>query len=277
LVRGGPLEVSKQPRRRVALSEQLDVQFPAMNLTPKQVTRRLRETAAIRQPFIYGWRELVVRTDETNIYGIRGTSLRVALRHRTSDASNVHEVFVRRAFALPEAVKQILPTDRPLHAVDLGAYIGLFGIWLIDNYPDAHIVAVEPDPGNRATLERTVALNGRDDTWQVIGACAGTTSGTVKFQAMGSMDSKVGDGAPTPLVDVFPLMDGSDLVKIDVEGAEWPILSDPRLAEAPRAMFLEYHPPLQQAAVHEALANAGYRVMSEMARPRATELWAIRS
>lgn len=248
----------------------------AMNITPKQVARRLRETAAIEQPLIYGWRELVTRTHETHIYGLRGTNLRVAVRHRTSDASNIHEVFVRRAFELPAAIKEVLPTDRRLRAVDLGAYIGLFGIWLLGNFPDAEIVAVEPDPGNRATLERTVALNGRSATWQVIGACAGTAAGTVDFQATGSMDSKVGEGAPTPLVDVFPLMDGSDLAKIDVEGAEWPILSDPRLADGPRAIFLEHHPPLQQTAVHEALATAGYEVVAENVRRRASELWAIR-
>ena len=35
----------------------------------------------------------------------------------------------------------------------------------------------------------------------------------------------------------------ADLVKIDIEGGEWPILTDPRFAQLPTpALVIEYHP-----------------------------------
>jgi methyltransferase FkbM-like protein len=41
---------------------------------------------------------------------------------------------------------------------------------------------------------------------------------------------------------VLPMLAESDFAKIDIEGAEWPILRDPRFAEVrPPVLVLEYH------------------------------------
>ena len=53
-------------------------------------------------------------------------------------------------------------------------------------------------------------------------------------------------GSPTTIEveqqDVLALAAGADLLKLDVEGAEWPILGDPRfVADPPRVVAMEYH------------------------------------
>jgi hypothetical protein len=62
---------------------------------------------------------------------------------------------------------------------------------------------------------------------------------------------------------VLPEIAGVDLLKIDTEGGEWPILADPRFAAAPpRVVVLEYHPegapgPDPRGAVLDYLSRAG--------------------
>jgi hypothetical protein len=77
-----------------------------------------------------------------------------------------------------------------------------------------------------------------------------------------------GDGAPTEVevMDVLPLLADADLVKMDIEGAEWPILQDPRFASLGiSALVLEYHPqgapqPDTFAALTAVLGDAGFTV-----------------
>jgi len=67
-------------------------------------------------------------------------------------------------------------------------------------------------------------------------------------------------------VDAIPLLDRSDLAKVDIEGGEWAILGDPRLAAiTPEAMVLEYHPYVCPTAdpgryATDCLTSAGYEV-----------------
>jgi hypothetical protein len=70
-----------------------------------------------------------------------------------------------------------------------------------------------------------------------------------------------------PAVDAFPLMDGAELVKMDIEGSEWPILEDPRLREAAvRHLVVEYHGwacprPDPRAYAIELLERAGFTLV----------------
>ena len=67
------------------------------------------------------------------------------------------------------------------------------------------------------------------------------------------------EGVPTitvPMVDVMDQVAGADLVKIDIEGGEWEILTDARFAASPpRAIVLEYHPHLCPEADPRAAAE----------------------
>jgi hypothetical protein len=67
-----------------------------------------------------------------------------------------------------------------------------------------------------------------------------------------------------PIVDLFPYLQEVDFVKMDIEGSEWPILSDPRLAALSNiVMVVEYHSyacpyPHPGEAVSQLFASAGF-------------------
>ena len=45
-----------------------------------------------------------------------------------------------------------------------------------------------------------------------------------------------------PAIDIFEHLFGADFVKMDIEGGEWPILADPRLADlGPMTWVIEFH------------------------------------
>ena len=225
------------------------------------------------------FRELVVRRRTAARYRVRATGLSVNIRHRSDDAGNVTEVLQWGAYRFPPPVAQALAGRDPVRAVDLGGYIGLFGVSLFAQHPGARLVAVEPDPANADVQEQTIADNGLGQRWSVVRACASVQEETVRFSAGRDMGSTLSDGGEEfPAVDVFPLLQDADLVKIDIEGAEWPILTDPRFAGIPAAaLFLEYHPPHPREDVLRVLEEAGWRVLPfEERGPGLGELWAVR-
>lgn len=72
-------------------------------------------------------------------------------RPDTADENVFHEVFDRRVYALNDIAGLKPPADRPL-IIDAGAHIGVASVWLAREWPDACIIAVEPDRANRELL-----------------------------------------------------------------------------------------------------------------------------
>jgi FkbM family methyltransferase len=202
----------------------------------------------------------------------------VSVRHGTPDMAMFTRVFWRRMYDPPEALRVRLA--QPLNVLDLGANIGLFAASLGRN---ASVTAVEADVKNAALLEEMVAANGLP--WRVIRGFASTHEGTIRFaggQYCLSRADPSGDLVDT--VDVFPLFHGVDLLKMDIEGAEWEILDDPRMADAPPILVMEWHPercpgadPRQAAC--DRLQAAGYTQLvapDTSAEGESGHLWAWR-
>ncbi len=208
------------------------------------------------------------------VYRVRDNGLRVPIRHDTPDAVTLGEVFYERYYRPVPEVRRALDGARRI--VDLGANIGLFGVYAATRWPEAEIVAFEPDPDNVAVHARTIALNGLGGRWTLIEAAAAARDGRALFVAGGVTLSHLADGAAeaeepaieVPVQDVLPRLAGADLLKMDIEGGEWAILGDPRFRAAPpRAVVLEYHPylcpgPDARASAEAALSEAGLRVRS---------------
>ena len=178
-------------------------------------------------------------------YRIRSGGARVVARHNSTDIWTLAEVFHLGSYEPPPAVDSWLRSrDRPLSVLDLGANVGMYGALVVSQYPDAEIRAYEPDPVNLAVHRRCIELSGSPPGWTLQEACAATSDGTLNFAARGDDTSSVtsdGSGIEVSAVDVLPEMAGADIVKIDVEGSEWPLLADPRFGEA-ASVVLEYHP-----------------------------------
>lgn len=230
--------------------------------------RTVRESAAF-------FSRQVARRDGLFLYRLRGSGLRVGIRHDTADPATLSEVFYHRHYEPGEDAARAL--SEPRRILDMGANIGLFGAFAAGRWPEAEIVAYEPDPANAAVLRHTVAANALQSRWTVVPAAAGTRDGEVGFALGLEVESHIvadtdGDGPAAntiilvPVRDVLAEMSRSDLVKLDIEGGEWDILGDERFAQnPPRALVLEYHPRLcpgadPRATIERLLTRADMRI-----------------
>jgi len=240
---------------------------------------QLRRARYLKPSVRYLCRELLLRRRVESSYLLRGQGQTINLRHRTQDVGGITEVLVNGNYDFPAEVHACLGQGR-IMAVDLGANIGLFGVKLFSQYPDAELVAFEPDPGNADVLERTVQANGRRESWRVIRACAATTDGVVRFRSGDFLFSRISDeGVITTALDVFPYLADADLMKIDIEGAEEALIRDPRFRTlTARALFLEYHPPITLDEVLDTLRQMQFTCgpVRTKSTPGFGELWAWR-
>jgi FkbM family methyltransferase len=249
--------VSEQRQHRTRGPKWLHRVFAHPRVVP--LTALLLRARTVQPSARFVAREMLRRRG-TAAYRVRGQPVRVLVRHGTADPVTLGEVFHERTYAPPAEL--IL---EPRHIVDLGANVGYFGAFALDKWPCASIEAYEPDPDNAAVHAHTISLNGLDDRWRLHRAAAFNRAGDLPFHASGDALSHVGeDGAlVVPAEDVLPAIAGVDLLKMDIEGGEWPILADARFAsDPPRAVVLEYHPdgapgPDPRVAVLERLAAAG--------------------
>jgi FkbM family methyltransferase len=195
-------------------------------------------------------------------YRLRDSGVAIAIRHHTGDVMVLDEIFSQHEYEPPSPIA----LDRVRRAVDLGANIGLFGAWLLGRLPAAEVVAYEADPANAAVHRLAIEANGLEDRWRLVEAFAGNRDGTTRFTTGLHAVSHQGEGIEVRVVDVLPELAAADLVKIDIEGAEWPILADPRFRQLDAdVVVLEYHAegcPGEDPAVaaESALAAAGYEV-----------------
>ncbi|MCL2541993.1 MAG: FkbM family methyltransferase [Nocardioidaceae bacterium] len=151
--------------------------------------------------------------------------------------------------------------------VDVGGNVGLFAAWAVGRWPGAHVISIEPDPDNLAPFRSWLSASGTRAV-ELIEACALTHAGNA-VPAGGSgagssfVESVVGGVRG---IDLFEHLDGVDLLKIDIEGGEWPLLADDRLRELhDLALVMEYHrrgaPSLPAYdAARDLLTAAGFEI-----------------
>lgn len=233
----------------------------------------------------YVLREVFGRKGPT-CYRLRENGMQIWVRHGEGDVVVLGEVFNRHYYEPPAALADLLAEVGTV--VDLGANIGMFGAFASSRWPKAQIVAFEPDPGNASIHERLIAANDLSDRWQLVRAAAGNHDGYISFVAglnATSHAANASSGEPTvevPIVDALPRIQGVDLLKMDIEGGEWSILTDQRFREAPpQVVVLEYHQHLCPgtdacAEAESALSAAGLRIEKISQHDGHGMLWAWR-
>jgi FkbM family methyltransferase len=223
-------------------------------------------------------------------YVVRANGVPVHVVHGSSDAATVDQAFVSDAYEpSPAAAARVAALGRPPRILDLGANIGMFSVWASRRWPGAHLTAVEPLPRNVAALTRNLEAAVPAGTYEVVAAAATTHDGELTFG--GSEDFSQGriveggDGITVAARDLFDLAADVDLLKIDIEGAEWPVAADPRFIalRAPVVMF-EYHPSgapdgaTPEASADAALRAAGYETERTVVEfPGAGIVWGVRA
>ena len=151
---------------------------------------------------------------------------------------------------LQEIYKQEL-ADHP-YIIDCGANIGLSVIYLKQLYPGAEIIAFEPDEKNFKLLAKNVSsFNYQNVTIRNEAVWIDDT--TLNFSNQGSMSSKIENEKSLNTNEVKAvrlknfLNRDVDFLKIDIEGAEFKVVSDltDRLNFV-KNLFVEYHGSFEQ-------------------------------
>jgi FkbM family methyltransferase len=152
------------------------------------------------------------------------------------------EIFLDRDYRVPADLE-------PRTIVDLGANTGISVRFLRALYPSAEIVAAEPDPANFEHLE---ANTSGDGSIRLVKAAVGLESGRTRFypgkdgwesSLEPRRDSHAIDVDLVTVPDLLAEVGASqvDLLKLDIEGAEWPLLEGGALQSASPCLVGELH------------------------------------
>ena len=224
-------------------------------------------------------------------YHLRDSGAVVFLRHRTRDVNILNEIFGgtggHDSYEPPDPVARLLDSKPAPVIFDLGGNIGLFAVFALGRWPGSTVQSFEPDPTNLAVLRRTVAGNEFGERWSFSEVAVSKERAEMEFVAGLSSDSYLSGGAggeeedavsgapaggstiTVQAVDFLATEPRGDLLKMDIEGGEWVILTDPRFAELEvDILVLEWHArgcpfPDPREATMRLLRQTGYDHLEE--------------
>lgn len=184
--------------------------------------------------------------------------------HAGSLLHSVEELFCDDIYAFQA-------TSKAPYIIDCGANIGVSVIFFKQLYPDARIIAFEPDKEIFKILQANVESFGLKDVELVNKAVWNKTEELTFFNEgalAGSLTtdfSNKNNKTVIPAVDMLPFINEPiDFLKIDIEGAEYIVMEHiaPNLSFV-NNLFIEYHSDRNKPQeLHELLAivaKAGFR------------------
>lgn len=165
-----------------------------------------------------GFLEVVLPNEKIN-----GNPIKIQLRHNKSDLRILQEIFFSPSYEIdsrkiPGGINSIL---------DLGANTGISSVYLSSKFPGARLECVEPISENTSVLRRNLKNNGISA--RIHEFAVGSENGTREI----TIEPGQGDhsfyrkGANTRTVNQLRIDELSgkfDLIKIDIEGAEYDLL-----------------------------------------------------
>lgn len=157
------------------------------------------------------------------------------LRVPSSDVPTFDQIFIRQEYDF-----DVKRTPRTI--VDAGANIGLASIYFSNKFPDAKIIAIEPEESNLEVLRRNIAPYGN-----IISVCGALWHENTRIdlvdpglgkwgfmtQAQDGVEERYGEivhevqGMTVDTIMKEQGIDHIDILKIDIEGAEREVFRDP--------------------------------------------------
>ncbi len=176
-------------------------------------------------------------------------------------------VFMFREIFIEEVYKFTTTKSSP-KIIDCGANIGLSVIYFKKLYPNATIIAFEPDKKIFETLVTNINSFGFENiTLHNFGLWNDDT--TISFLEENADGGRVNEEQGTCTIDVRKLspflQDKVDLLKIDIEGAEYKVLKECEdLLINVENIFVEYHSMIgekqQLGELIQLLTDSGFRI-----------------
>ncbi|MGA2720247.1 MAG: FkbM family methyltransferase [Candidatus Acidiferrales bacterium] len=190
---------------------------------------------------------------------VPGVLYPVYLRARTTDVSLCREIFLNNAydsdfFESPQGTPQVAPAGMPPVIIDAGANVGLCAVFYANRFPDARIIAIEPEPSNYEMLKKNTAPYPNITTvhaalWKENGRLRlfDTGAGNTAFQVSETSQlSATEERGVVQAIALEKLMEQFgiayiDYLKMDVEGAEKEIFEHAPWIDRVGAIGVELH------------------------------------
>jgi FkbM family methyltransferase len=149
------------------------------------------------------------------------------------------DIFVGRQYAFST------DTSSPV-IIDCGGNVGLSAVWFKLNYPSCQLTVYEADPDLAEIVQANLKRAGFEDAL-VRSEAVWIANEAVRFSKTGNDSGRIVSESPTscPAIDLSErLPDYVDLLKLDIEGAEFPVVS--RLCQTGaiqrvRRLICEFH------------------------------------
>ena len=168
----------------------------------------------------------------TATYRLRESGVRVALRHHAGDIMVLDEIFSQRECEPPPDREAPGGSSRRPTWSTSERTSGFSAPGCSNDYPEAD-PRVRGRPRERSDPPQTSRRTawGNAGSWSRIRSDRRPASCASPRASMPPLASRRRRDGDVQAVDVFPHFADADLIKIDIEGAEWAILADPRFAD----------------------------------------------
>ena len=178
---------------------------------------------AVQRRIFRLWLKLKIRRARDNAYRgeamLWGYGLKIAYPDQQVWLGQMQELFLEDCYG----VRHLSPSAR---VVDAGANIGTFAMQVLWRCPAAHVISIEPDPGNLSYLRENVA-RWMGQQIEVCPVAVGAAVGVGRLNTTRSDSVRISDdgSVEVPVRPLNEFLSGRvDLLKMDIEGSEYPVL-----------------------------------------------------
>lgn len=198
----------------------------------------------------------------------------VLFRYNSSDISVFSQIFVIDEYRPLNDLKNVK------FIVDCGAYVGYSSAYFLSRFPEARVIAVEPDKKNFQLLKQNLGAYGSRVDPINAAVWASNTGVKVSERAIGEegewvttvRECREGEEPDVQAINIETLLarcgsDTIDILKIDIEGAECVLFSGgPDWVNKVRAFAIELHNEECRQAFYSALGSEkfSYSVCGEI-------------
>lgn len=210
----------------------------------KQFTRYIFQFG-IFKGFPLFYKNLFLKKGESRFF-LKGLPHPLFLRRSTSDIKTFNQVFINMEYRFD-------PGFFPRFIIDCGANIGLASLYFKKEYPDAAIVAVEPESSNYALLVKNTKLYAGIDCIQagiwnknaILKVESEPDGGNWGFICKEVTEEGVDTVRAISISEIMQRYNQTeiDILKIDIEGSELELFSSGYEAWLPftRVLLIELH------------------------------------
>jgi FkbM family methyltransferase len=238
-------------------------------LSTRQSVRRLLGNGLIEQ----------VHHNNGSVFFTYGTAAGLQARHFPhSDLHVLEQIILKEEYGFAiRWIKDKGLDQQPLRIVDAGANVGYTSIYFLTAFPQASVVAIEPDPSTFSVLEYNLSCSTSVNRPRALHAALLSQSGIpvmIDRQAGDKKDwsfsvkpTNSPDGIPSICIQDLLQQTGwpqIDILKIDIEGSEADLFSaqaDLAYLSSVRMVLVEIHDDMaDRRLIHQQLAKNGFDI-----------------